>query len=73
MPDWEEWSPPATPHVRGRYERFGPGARHVRLVEATCCCCGATLRHACTTHQVRQHIARFAAQHLRCGAPRGPQ
>lgn len=64
---WEEWAPEYAPHVKGRYERRtwdGAGLPLAQKIECTCTACGGRYETACTTGQVRAHIARFAAAHL---------
>lgn len=62
----QQYSPLYAPHVKGRYSRrvLEDGVPQPQLVEATCEVCGAQYRNICRQGMPRQHISRFAGQHL---------
>lgn len=66
-PEWEEWSPNAIPHVKGRYEKRRFNEHKLPLPqhwEALCEKCGQKYGGPCMTGAVRTHIAAFATKHI---------
>ena len=63
-----EYSPRWAPHVKGRYSRrvLDPDTKmpEPQRVEVTCGVCGQQYRNLCRQGMPRQHISRFAQQHL---------
>jgi hypothetical protein len=66
-PTWAEWTPPYATHVKGRFafDDFDEEGRpREAIVRAECDKCGEKFERRCTSGLFRQHIARFAIQHL---------
>ena len=65
---WQEWRPPAVPHVVGSFtlREFDSetGAPEPQKWTARCEVCGVQFQGTCDSGQVLRHIQRFGVVHL---------
>jgi len=63
---WSEWIPPNAPHVIGKYSdrTYGPNGPDPQKVKVDCRTCGEHWETDCDSGRVKEHISRFASQHL---------